>query len=109
MIWFVHIPSTVMSFMISIISTAESIVPDIELFEWGRSTIALHSNAGGSTISCIFVYASSATVSMSLSNLYHSKTVDTASGVLPMKFKMWWYPLEGGVMLHCGLCSSWHV
>ncbi len=47
MIRFAHIPWTVMSFIISIISIADVVDEQVEC---GRGIISLHSKAGGSTI-----------------------------------------------------------
>ncbi len=80
---FVHIPLKVMFIMISIISTADAIVPVVELFEWCRGVIVLHSKAGGSAISFIGVVASFVITFTSLSTLCHSKTVASLCGVAP--------------------------
>ncbi len=89
--------------------TNEAIVPDVELFEWCISIIALHFKAGSSTISSKGGVARYVTTSTSISTLFHSKTAASVGGVLSMKSKRWWHQLGGGAMLHCGLYFSWYV
>ncbi len=87
-----------MFFTIHIISKTEAIVPVVELLEWGRGTIALHSKGGSSTMSSINVVASYVITSMSLFTLCHSKTVASMGGVTSINSGRWWHPLGGGVV-----------
>ncbi len=45
MIWSLHIPWTVVAFMISIISTTEAIVPGVDSIEWVGSMTVLDSKS----------------------------------------------------------------
>ncbi len=91
-----------MSFMICITSTAKTIVSFVELIEWGRGIIGLHSKAKGYTVSFIGVIPRSITTSIFSFTLCHSKTlVHEIHGVV--------ISIDGWVVLHCGLGSSWHV
>ncbi len=98
-----------MAFMIIVISIAEAIVPFVKLLKWVKGIIALYSKAGGSTITSIHVVASSVTMSTSLFALCQFKITASMGDVASMISKRWLHPLVGGVILHCGLCSSWHV
>ncbi len=62
-----------MSFMISVVSIAETKVPVVESLERGRDMIELCSKVRGATILSIDVVTSTVIISMPTSTLCHSK------------------------------------
>ncbi len=86
------------------LSTAEAIVPVVELFEWSRGVIALHSKVGSPIISSIGVVASSVTTYIFSSTLCHSKNTTSMGSAAYMKSRRWWYALVGGLCCIFRLC-----